>query len=81
MKVELRVYEVSDLWFGLNILAEQPLFVEGVAGLPCNGIYGALVDLLLDCTKQQEERLTHCFLHNMEVADAKGQNCGQKSCL
>lgn len=70
----MRVYEVSDLWFGLNILAEQPLFVEGVAGLPCNGIYGALVDLLLDCTKQQEERLTHCFLHNMEVAEAKGQN-------
>lgn len=81
MKGELRVYEVSDLWFGLNILAEQPLFVEGVAGLPCNGIYGALVDLLLDCTKQQEERLTHCFLHNMEAAEAKGQNCGQKSCL
>ena len=62
MKDELRVCEVSDLWLGLDVLAEQPLLVEGVACLPCDGVYGALVDLLLDCTQQQEERLAHCFL-------------------
>lgn len=56
--------EVPDLWLGLNILAEQPLLIESVAGLPCDGVYGAFVDLLLDCTEQQEERLTHCFLKN-----------------
>lgn len=63
-KHESSVCEVSDLWLGLNILAEQPLLIEGVAGLPCNGVYGALVDLLLDCTQEQEERLAHRFLHN-----------------
>lgn len=63
-KHESSVCEVSDLWLGLDILAEQPLLIEGVAGLPCNGVYGALVDLLLDCTQEQEERLTHRFLHN-----------------
>lgn len=69
----VRLCEVSDLWLGLNILAEQPLLIEGVAGLPCDGIYGALVDLLLDCTQQQEERLTHCFLQNV------AESCSQKS--
>lgn len=53
---------VTYLWLGLNILSEQPLLVEGVAGLPCDGIYGALVDLLLDSAQQQEEGLTHRFL-------------------
>lgn len=66
---------MSDLWLGLNILAEQPLLIEGVAGLPRDGIYGALVDLLLDCTQQQEERLTHCFLQNV------AESCSQKSDL
>lgn len=56
------VCEVSDLWFGLNVLPEQPLLVEGVAGLPCDGVYGALVDLLLDSTQQQKERLAHRLL-------------------
>lgn len=65
MNDELRECEVSDLWLSLNILAEQPLLIEGVAGLPCDGVYGALVDLLLDRTQQQEERLTHCFLKNV----------------
>lgn len=54
----------SHLRLGLHILAEQPLLVEGVAGLPRDGVYGALVDLLLDRTKQQEERLTHRFLQD-----------------
>lgn len=54
-----------DLWPGLDILTKQPLLIERVAGLSCNGIYGALVDLLLDCTKQQEERLAHGFLQKV----------------
>lgn len=57
--------KVSDLWSGLNILTKQPLLIECVAGLSCNGIYGALVDLLLDCTQQQEERLADCFLQKV----------------
>lgn len=65
MTDERRVCEVSDLWLGLDILAEQPLLIERVAGLPCDGVYGALVDLLLDCTQQKEEGLTHCFLQNV----------------
>lgn len=56
-----------DLWLGLYVLPQQPLLVEGVAGLPCDGVYGALVDLLLDCTKQQEKRLTHRFLQNKKL--------------
>lgn len=54
-----------DLWPGLNILTKQPLLIERVAGFSGNGIYGALVDLLLDCTQQQEERLTHGFLEKV----------------
>lgn len=65
MDDKLREGEGSDLWLGLNILAEQPLLVEGVAGLPRDGVYGSLVDLLLDRTQQQEERLAHCFLKNV----------------
>lgn len=64
----------ADLWPGLHILTKQPLLIERVAGLSCNGIYGALVDLLLDCTQQQEERLTHCFLE--KVAEKWSQNPG-----
>lgn len=68
--------EVSDLWLGLNVLPEQPLLVESVAGLPCDGVYRALVDLLLDCTQQQEERLTHCFLKNVaERGSRKSEPC------
>lgn len=59
---------VSNLWLGLDILAEQPLLIQGVAGLSCDGVYGSLVDLLLDCTQQQEERLTHCLLKNVKGA-------------
>lgn len=58
---------MSDLWLGLDVLPQQPLLVEGVAGLPCDGVYGALVDLLLDCTKQQEKRLPHRFLQNKKL--------------
>lgn len=75
MKDEPRVCEASDLWLGLDILAEQPLLIKSVAGLPCNGIYGALVDLLLDCTQQQEERLTHRFLQKVAELESKTQNC------
>lgn len=78
MKDGLRVSEVSDLWLGLNVLAEQPLLIEGVAGLPCDGIYGSLVDLLLDCTQQQEERLPHCLLKNVS-SGVKNQSCGTLS--
>lgn len=66
------VCEVSYLWLGLNVLAEQPLLIEGVAGLPCNGIYRSLVDLLFDCTQQQEKRLTHCFLQRRN-----GEKCSR----
>lgn len=64
--------KLPDLWPGLDILPEQPLLVERVAGLSCNGIDGALVDLLLDCTQQQEERLAHGFLE--KVAEKWSQN-------
>lgn len=42
---------VTDLWLGLDVLSEQPLLVEGVPGLPCDGVYRTLVDLLLDGTQ------------------------------
>lgn len=54
----------SHLRLGLDVLAQQPLLVEGVASLPRDGVYGALVDLLLDGTQQQEERLAHRFLQD-----------------
>lgn len=47
---------------GLNVLPQQPLLVECVAGFACDGVDGAFVDLLLDGTQQQEERLTYCLL-------------------
>lgn len=49
-------------WLCLNVLPQQPLLIEGVPGLPCNGVNGALVNLLLDGTDQQEEGLSNCFL-------------------
>lgn len=58
-------YRGSDLWPSLNILTKQPLLIECVARLSRNGIDGALVDLLLDCTQQKEERLAHSFLQKM----------------
>lgn len=64
VKNEQQVSEFWDLWLGLNVLTEKPLLVEGVAGFPCEDVYGALVDLLLDCTKKQEKRLAHRFLEN-----------------
>lgn len=46
----------------LYVLPQQPLLVEGVPGLPCNGVDGTLVNLLFDGTDQQEERLSNCLL-------------------
>lgn len=59
----------SHLRLGLDVLAEEPLLVEGVASLARDGVDGALVDLLLDGTEQQEERLTHCFLEDTQVGE------------
>lgn len=47
---------------GLNVLPQQPLFVECVAGLARDGVYRALVDLLLDGAQEQEEWLPHGLL-------------------
>lgn len=47
---------------GLDVLPQQPLLIEGVPGLPGDGVDGALVNLLLDGTDQQEERLSDCLL-------------------
>lgn len=46
----------------LYVLPQQPLLVEGVPGLPCNGVDGTLVNLLFDGTDQQEEGLSNCLL-------------------
>ena len=52
----------ADLWFSLDVLSQEPLLVEGVAGLACDGINGTLVDLLPDGTQQQEEGLSDSLL-------------------
>lgn len=64
----------ADLRRGLDVLAQQPLLVERVAGLPRDGVDGALVDLLLDCTQQQEERLAHRFLEITKEREGRSQN-------
>lgn len=46
----------------LYVLPQQPLLVEGVPGLPCNGIDGTLVNLLFDSTDQQEKGLSNSLL-------------------
>lgn len=47
---------------GLDVLPQQPLLVECVAGFASDGVDGAFVNLLLDGAQEQEERLTYCLL-------------------
>lgn len=47
---------------GLDVLPQQPLLIECVAGLARDSVDGALVDLLLDGAQQQEEWLPHRLL-------------------
>lgn len=49
-------------WLCLDVLPQEPLLVQGVPGLPCNGVDGAFVNLLFDCTDQEEEGFANCLL-------------------
>lgn len=57
---------------GLDVLPQQPLLVEGVPGLPRDGVDGAFVDLLFDGADQQEEGLSDCLL-------GKGKNTSKQT--
>lgn len=58
---------------GLDVLPQQPLLVERVARLACDGIDGALVDLLLDGAQEQEERLPDRLLGWTQAVGAEAQ--------
>lgn len=45
-----------------NLLADEFVFTEGIAGLSCDGVYGSLFHLLFDGTEQHEERLASTLL-------------------
>lgn len=57
----------AHLRFGFDVFSQEPLLVERVARLPRDGVGRALVDLLLDGTQQQEERLADRLLRGRET--------------
>lgn len=53
---------VVHLGLGLDVLPQQPLLIQGVAGFAGDGVDGTLIYLLFDGTEQQKERLAHRLL-------------------
>ncbi len=57
-----RLNKFTDQCFVVNLLPDELVFAEGVAGFSCDGIYGSLLHLLLYGTVKHEQRLPGTFL-------------------
>lgn len=60
----------TDQCFVVNLLPDEFVLAEGVAGFSCDGVNGSLLHLLLDGTVQHEQRLAGTLLVRGE---AQGQ--------
>lgn len=70
----------TDQSLVVNLLPDEFVFAEGVAGLSSDGVYWSLFHLLLHGTVQHEERLTSTLLETgrgnrrkRETVEAKDQ--------
>lgn len=52
----------TDQCFVVNLLPDELVLAEGVAGFSCDGVYGSLLHLLLDGTVKHEQRLPGTLL-------------------
>lgn len=52
----------TDQRFVVNLLPDELILAEGVAGLSCDGVDGSLLHLLLHGTVKHEERLAGALL-------------------
>lgn len=57
----------TDQCFVVNLLPDEFVLAEGVAGFSCDGINGSLLHLLLDGTVQHEQRLAGALLVREEA--------------
>lgn len=55
-------WSVTYQGFVLNLLADELVFTQGVAGLSSDGVDGPLLHLLLDGAVQHEQRLPSTLL-------------------
>lgn len=58
----------ADQCFVVNLLPDELVLTEGVAGFSCDGVYGSLLHLLLDGTVKHEQGLASTLLKR-EVTD------------
>ena len=55
--------------FVFDLLPDELVLTQGVAGLSCDGVDGALLHLLLDGTEQGEEGLPSTLLRERRIPD------------
>lgn len=59
--------EFTDQCFVVNLLPDELVLAEGVAGFSCDGVYGSLLHLLLHGTVKHEQRLPSTLLVREET--------------
>lgn len=60
--LQRRHRKLTDQCFVVDLLPDELVLTERVAGLSCNGINGSLLHLLLDGTVEHEQRLPGTLL-------------------
>lgn len=62
----------------LNLLPDEFVLTEGVAGLSGDGVYGPLLHLLFDGAEQHEERLASTLLLFWKASQGLQRKVGEK---
>lgn len=68
----------TDQSLVVNLLPDEFVLAEGVAGLSCDRVYWSLFHLLLHGTVQHEERLTSTLLETGKESGGRKQEKGDR---